>query len=85
MPEKSISPPEAIFSGTESFISLIEALISCFSEADTLFTVAVQTGSTVTAAAPPLPIKGFIQDVGRRQFDITADGKQFLMLFPPSR
>ena len=55
-----------------------------FNRDDRLFSVAVSTGSTVTAAMPmELPITGFIQDVGRRQFDITADGKQFLMLFPP--
>jgi len=54
-----------------------------FNKNDRLFSVAIQTSSTVTAGAPiALPITGFIQDVGRRQFDITADGKQFLMLFP---
>jgi hypothetical protein len=36
------------------------------------------TGGTPVA----LPITGFVQASGRRQFDITSDGKQFLMLFP---
>jgi Tol biopolymer transport system component len=53
-----------------------------FNRDATLFSVAVKTDSGVTAATPKqLPITGFIQGVGRRQFDITADGKQFLMLF----
>lgn len=30
----------------------------------------------------PLPIKGFAQAEYRRQFDLTPDGRQFLMLFP---
>lgn len=55
-----------------------------FNRDDRLFSVAVKVESTITAATPmQLPISGFIQDVGRRQFDITPDGKQFLMLFPP--
>ena len=56
-----------------------------FDRGGQLYSVAVQiAGSTLAAGSPAaLPIKGFIQDVGRRQFDITADGKQFLMLFPP--
>jgi Tol biopolymer transport system component len=55
-----------------------------FNRDDRLFSVAVKTETAVTAGSPTaLPISGFIQDVGRRQFDITADGKQFLMLFPP--
>jgi Tol biopolymer transport system component len=55
-----------------------------FNRGAQLFSVAIKTGSTLTSATPTaLPIKGFIQEVGRRQFDITADGKQFLMLFPP--
>jgi hypothetical protein len=55
-----------------------------FNRDDRLFSVAVKVGSTITAATPvQLPINGLIQDVGRRQFDITPDGKQFLMLFPP--
>jgi hypothetical protein len=33
-----------------------------------------------------MPITGFVQPSGtyRRQFDITPDGKQFLMMFPLS-
>ena len=55
-----------------------------FNRDDRLFSVAVKVESTINAATPiQLPISGFIQDVGRRQFDITPDGKQFLMLFPP--
>jgi Tol biopolymer transport system component len=55
-----------------------------FNKNDRLFSVTIQTASGVTAATPTtLPITGFIQEAGRRQFDITADGKQFLMLFPP--
>jgi serine/threonine-protein kinase len=31
----------------------------------------------------PLPIAGFVQNFGRRTYDITPDGQRFLMLFPP--
>jgi Tol biopolymer transport system component len=55
-----------------------------YDHAGRLYAIPVQTGTTVTGGVPaPLPITGFIQESGRRQFDITADGKQFLMLFPP--
>jgi eukaryotic-like serine/threonine-protein kinase len=55
-----------------------------YNRGDRLFVVPIKTEPTVSAGTPaPLPIAGFIQDVGRRQFDITPDGKQFLMLFPP--
>ena len=36
-------------------------------------------------AAERLPIAGFVQNFGRRTYDITPDGRQFLMLFPPAR
>jgi Tol biopolymer transport system component len=47
-----------------------------------LYVVSIQVGPTVTVGAPTaLPIKGFIQGNARRMYDITPDGKQFLMLF----
>jgi Tol biopolymer transport system component len=57
-----------------------------FNRGDRMFEVALKTDSMVVASPPTaLPISGFIQGSGRRQFDITADGKQFLVLFPPPR
>jgi Tol biopolymer transport system component len=57
-----------------------------FNRGDRLFEVALKMDQGVVASTPtPLPISGFVQGSGRRQFDITADGKQFLMLFPPPR
>jgi Tol biopolymer transport system component len=57
-----------------------------FNRGDRMFEVALKPDSMVIASPPaPLPISGFIQGSGRRQFDITADGKQFLLLFPPPR
>jgi eukaryotic-like serine/threonine-protein kinase len=50
-----------------------------------MFSVQVQTQPSFTAGDPqPLPISGFIQGTGnnRRQYDMTSDGKQFLMMFP---
>jgi Tol biopolymer transport system component len=48
-----------------------------------MFSVAV-TGIEPFATGAPvsLPITGFIQGPLRRQYDLTADGKHFLMLFP---
>jgi Tol biopolymer transport system component len=47
-----------------------------------LYVVRVQLGPTVSVGtAVALPIKGFMQGGGRRMYDITPDGKQFLMLF----
>jgi Tol biopolymer transport system component len=40
------------------------------------------TDRSARAEPTPLPIKGFAQAEYRRQFDLTADGRQFLMLFP---
>src|SRR5262249_7984440 len=55
-----------------------------YNRGDRLFSIPIKTEPTISAGAPaPLPITGFIQAAGRRQFDITTDGKQFLMLFPP--
>lgn len=43
-------------------------------------------GAELKAGSPvQLPISGFQQGPGRRQFDITPDGKSFLMLFPVGR
>ena len=51
-----------------------------------LYAIPVQTAPSVIGGNPaPLPITGFIQDSGRRQFDLTSDSKQFLMLFPPTQ
>jgi Tol biopolymer transport system component len=47
-----------------------------------LYVVPITLGPSPTAGTPtPLPIKGFMQGGGRRMYDITPDGKQFLMLF----
>jgi Tol biopolymer transport system component len=47
-----------------------------------LYVVPIQTTPTVTVGTPvALPIKGFLQGGARRMYDITPDGKQFLMLF----
>ena len=35
-----------------------------------------------TGDARPLPVSGFVQGPLRRQYDITADGKQFLVMLP---
>jgi serine/threonine-protein kinase len=50
-----------------------------------LFAVNIRTQPTFTSTAPQrLPISGFVQPRGtyRRQFDITPDGQQFLVMFP---
>jgi Tol biopolymer transport system component len=47
-----------------------------------LYVVPITLGPSPTAGTPtPLPIRGFMQGGGRRMYDITPDGKQFLMLF----
>jgi serine/threonine-protein kinase len=47
-----------------------------------LYVVPITLGPRPTAGTPrPLPIKGFLQGGARRMYDITPDGKQFLMLF----
>ena len=50
-----------------------------------ILAVSVRTQPTFTAGEPEtLPMKGFVQPSGtiRRQYDLTPDGKQFLMMFP---
>jgi Tol biopolymer transport system component len=57
-----------------------------YDHAGGLFAVKIQTEPAFSAGTPErLPITGFIQGTGRRQFDLTADGKRFLMLFPETR
>jgi Tol biopolymer transport system component len=47
-----------------------------------LYAVPIQVGPTVTVGTPvALPIQGFMQGGARRMYDMTPDGKQFLMLF----
>lgn len=54
-----------------------------FDNNNQMFVVPVQTGANLSADQPQaLPIRGFIQGPLRRQYDMTTDGKQFLMLFP---
>ncbi len=53
-----------------------------------LFSVNIRYQPAFTSTDPePLPITGFVQPQGtyRRQFDITPDGRQFLMMFPQQR
>jgi serine/threonine-protein kinase len=50
-----------------------------------MFSVAIRTQPAFSSAEPePLPITGFVQPPGtyRRQYDMTSDGKQFLLMFP---
>lgn len=47
-----------------------------------LYVIPITLGPSPTAGRPaPLPIKGFLQGGGRRMYDITPDGKQFLMIY----
>jgi eukaryotic-like serine/threonine-protein kinase len=47
-----------------------------------LYVVSIRLGPSPTVGTPaPLPIKGFLQGAGRRMYDMTPDGKRFLMLF----
>jgi Tol biopolymer transport system component len=47
-----------------------------------LYVIPITLGPSPAVGTPtPLPIKGFLQGGGRRMYDITPDGKQFLMLF----
>ncbi|HXC60205.1 MAG TPA: hypothetical protein VN645_12905 [Steroidobacteraceae bacterium] len=54
---------------------------------DKLFRLDMTLGAEVPRASEPaaLPISGFQQGDLRRQFDLTPDGKAFLMLFPAVR
>jgi serine/threonine-protein kinase len=48
-----------------------------------LYVIPITLGPSPTVGTPtPLPIKGFMQGGGRRMYDITPDGRHFLMLFP---
>ena len=47
-----------------------------------MFVAAIRTETGLAAGEPvALPIQGFVQGPLRRQYDLTPDGKQFLMLF----
>jgi TolB protein len=49
----------------------------------TLYAASFQAAPKVVVGTPAaLPIKGFIQGTGRRVWDITPDGKQFLIMLP---
>jgi eukaryotic-like serine/threonine-protein kinase len=53
-----------------------------FDNNDQIFAVPIRTEPNFTAGEPmALPIAGFIQGPLRRQYDLTPDGKRFLMLF----
>jgi hypothetical protein len=50
---------------------------------NTLYVVSVQTTPKVQIGTPSrLPITGFIQGFGRRLWDLTPDGKRFLVMLP---
>ena len=50
-----------------------------------MFRLAVNVSDPSSTSEPVgLPIKGFVQAEYRRQFDLLANGRQFLMLFPAS-
>ena len=50
-----------------------------------MFSVAVNVNDPASIGAPvALPITGFAQAEYRRQFDLLANGREFLMLFPVS-
>jgi Tol biopolymer transport system component len=53
-------------------------------EAGQMFVMDVSTTAGEPRAGEPaaLPIKGFVQGPNRRQYDLTPDGKAFVMLFP---
>jgi eukaryotic-like serine/threonine-protein kinase len=52
-----------------------------------LYSVAVRTQAAFTFANPsPLPINGVVQPtLGPRNYDITPDGKRFIVVFPPGQ
>jgi Tol biopolymer transport system component len=57
-----------------------------FDNGGQVFVVAIRTEPSLTAGEPvALPIMGFVQGPLRRQYDLTPDGKQFLMLFRPGQ
>jgi dipeptidyl aminopeptidase/acylaminoacyl peptidase len=54
-----------------------------YDNTNTLYAASFQAAPTPRAGKPAaLPIKGFIQGSGRRVWDMTPDGTQFLVLFP---
>jgi Tol biopolymer transport system component len=54
-----------------------------FDQDDQMFQLVIATGGDPKAGDPvALPIKGFRQGGLRRQYDLTPDGKGFVMLFP---
>ncbi|HTC44561.1 MAG TPA: hypothetical protein VK696_05875 [Steroidobacteraceae bacterium] len=54
-----------------------------FDQGDQMFQMDIDTGTEPKAGDPTaLPIKGFQQSELRRQYDLTPDGKAFVMLFP---
>jgi Tol biopolymer transport system component len=51
-----------------------------------LMAVAVQTQPTFSFGQPrELPIAGIVQDTGGRRYDVTSDGKRFLVILPPDQ
>jgi Tol biopolymer transport system component len=53
-----------------------------FDKGGQLFALTIRTEPTFTVDnLVPLPISGFVQGPLRRQYDLTPDGKQFLMMF----
>src|SRR5205823_5255784 len=55
-----------------------------FDNSGRMFSVAIRTAPTFSAGDPvALPVSGFLQGQGnvRRQYDMTPDGKQFIMMF----
>jgi eukaryotic-like serine/threonine-protein kinase len=54
-----------------------------YDHGNTLYTASFRASPRVEVGTPTeLPIKGFIQSTGRRLWDITPDGTQFLVLLP---
>lgn len=53
-----------------------------FNRDQQMFRLPVNLAAPATTEAPqPLPVSGFVQGDLRRQFDLTPDGRQFLMLY----
>ena len=53
-----------------------------FDRENTLYVVSVRTGSQVEAGMPTrLPVTKFLQGFGRRLWEVTPDGKRFLVMF----
>lgn len=57
-----------------------------YDSAARIHSVSVKTDPSFATGDPvSLPITGFIQGTGRRQYDLTPDGQQFIMMFPASQ